>query len=89
MSFIYGNVQLGALEEINIFDMLVVPEELVELCSETMATTYGDGADNNFNAVLNQGKLLKGAGRTPIYLCSQDMKTLYVTSKEKINKEYH
>lgn len=89
MSFINGNVQLGTLEEINIFDMLVVPEELVELCSETMVTTYGEGAENNFNAVLSQGKALKNAGRTPIYLCSQDMKTLYVTSREKINKEYH
>lgn len=82
-------VSLGNLEEMNLMDMLIVPEQLVELCSETMVSTYGEEESNTFYTVLLKGKALKDAGRTPIYLCSQDMKTLFVTSREKINKEYH
>lgn len=50
---------------------------------------YGNSPNNNFEFVLQQGDVLKGAGRTPIYLCTQDMKTLYVTTVEKINKQYN
>jgi hypothetical protein len=70
-------------------DMLIVPEELVILCSEQMILTYGNDPENNFEFVLKQGEILKGVGRTPVYLCTQDMKNLVVTSREKINKQYN
>jgi hypothetical protein len=83
-------VDITKLSESELMEMLVVPEDLVQLCSETMMTEYGDeGVDNNFEVVLKQGSVLKKAGRTPVYLCTQDMKVIYVTSMEKISKNYH
>lgn len=82
-------MSLVNLAEVDITEMLVVPEELVMLCSEQMILMYGNSPNNNFEFVLQQGDVLKGAGRTPIYLCTQDMKTLYVTTVEKINKQYN
>ncbi|MGZ4849820.1 MAG: hypothetical protein ACXV2C_00375 [Candidatus Bathyarchaeia archaeon] len=78
-----------SFSEVDISDMLVVPEELVIMCSEQMILLYGEEADNNFEVVLSQGDELKAAGRTPIYLCTQDMKMLFVTTVEKINKQYN
>ena len=76
--------------ETDLMNMMIVPEELVELCSTTMVQEYGDdGFENNFRNILAQGFTFRSAGLTPVYLCSQDMKNLYVTSVEKINKQYH
>lgn len=80
---------MTTISEHEFTDMLIVPEELVILCSEQMIITYGEEPENNFEFVLKQGKILKGAGRTPVYLCTQDMKNLFVTTKEKINKQYN
>jgi hypothetical protein len=76
------------ISEVELRDMLVVPEELVVMCSEQMGVMYGT-QENNFDVVLKQGGELKSAGRTPIYLCTQDMKHIYVTSVESINKQYN
>lgn len=90
MEYVRGSdVKLGRLEEVDMMDMLVVPEDIVALCAQTMSSTYGQSAENNFANVLSQGKVLKDNDRTPVYLCSQDMTMIYVTSKEKINKDYH
>jgi hypothetical protein len=78
------------VKEQELMDMLVVPEEMVELCSTTMVSAFGDeGLDNNFKTVLNKGEIFKNAGLTPVYLCSQDMKTICVTSVEKIKNTFH
>lgn len=91
MDILNGNVELGVpnFSDEELAKMLIVPEDIVELCSQTMVSTYGGDEENNFQVVLRQGNILKVAGRTPVYLCTQDMKTLYVTSVEKVQKQYH
>lgn len=80
---------IGLVPDKELSNMYIVPEELVMLCSEQMVTMYGPTDENNFEIVLKQGQILKGVGRTPVYLCTPDMKNLTVTTVEKINKQYN
>lgn len=80
---------IGLVPDKDLSNMYIVPEELVMLCSEQMVVMYGPNEDNNFDIVLKQGDVLKAAGRTPVYLCTPDMKNLTVTTIEKINKQYN
>jgi len=69
--------------------MLIVSEELITLCADTYVQTFGNEEENHFGILLEQGSILRQAGRTPVYLCTQDMKVIYVTSLEKVQKQYH
>jgi hypothetical protein len=85
-----GNVEImQKITEADLAEMLVVPEDVVTLCSDTMVEAYGSDTENNFSVVLKKGAILKEAGRTPIYLCTQDMTHIYVTSVEKLKKQYN
>jgi hypothetical protein len=85
-----GNADImHTVSEAEIADMLVIPEDVVLLCSETMVELYGANSENNFAIVLQRGAVLKEAGVTPVYLCTQDMTYIYVTSVEKLKKQYH
>ena len=81
--------KLVNITDVELAEMLIVPEELVIMCAEQMVMMYGADTENTFNFVLKRGEELKFAGRTPVYLCTQDMKHVYVTSLESINKQYN
>jgi len=66
-------------------NMQIVPEEIVEYCANQLPKDE----DNNFSMFLKVAKQLRRAGLTPIFLCSQDLRDLYVTSEEKLQKKFH
>jgi len=62
----------------------VVPEEVVKSCAD-----YLRGEENNFQLFLDVAKQFRYAGLTPIFLCSESMKDLYVTTEENLQKKFH
>ncbi|CAB4131698.1 hypothetical protein UFOVP132_216 [uncultured Caudovirales phage] len=66
-------------------NMQIVPEEIVEYCARQLPSDE----DNNFAMFLKVAKQLRYAGLTPIFLCSENMRDLYVTSEEKLQKKFH
>lgn len=80
-------LDLRKLSASELADMLVLPEEWVMMCSEEMHLT--DQTENSFDIVLAKGKILRNEGRTPIYLTTQNFDTIFVTSAERLSKQYH
>lgn len=66
-------------------NMQIVPEEIVEYCAKQLPSDE----DNNFATFLKVAKQLRYAGLTPVFLCSENMRDLYVTSEEKLQKKFH
>jgi hypothetical protein len=66
-------------------NMQIVPQEIVEYC----AAQIPDDGENTFKEFLKVAKQLKYAGLTPVFLCSDDLRDLYVTSHEKLQKKFH
>lgn len=62
----------------------IVPEEVVRYCAQQLR-----GEENNFKLFLNVAKEFRHAGLTPIFLCSESMKDLYVTTEENLQKKFH
>lgn len=63
----------------------IIPEEMIVLC----ASQFGPEEENNFKVCLDIGNTFKKAGLTPIYMCKDDFVDIYVTSKEKLTRDYH
>ena len=66
-------------------DLYVVPEEIVKQCAYAMQ----DDEQNTFNSFLAAAQEFREAGLTPLYLCSQNMKDMYVTTEEKMRKKFY
>ena len=64
----------------------VVPEEIIEYCA---AQTQMIGEDNTFKEILDAGKMFRKAGLTPIFMCSNTLQDVFVTTKEKLQKKLH
>lgn len=69
----------------SIENLHVIPEEMVILC----ASQFGPTEENGFVNSIKMANEYKLAGLTPIYLCDNNMKDIYVTSIEKLKKLYH
>ena len=65
-------------------NMRLVPEDIIKWCASQL-----DGEENNFELCLDVAKELRDAGLTPVYLCSESLKDLFVTTKEKLQKKLH
>jgi len=65
-------------------DLYVVPEEIVRKCAEDLITD----PSNNFLYLLENHKIFKDAGLTPIFL-TKDMVEITITTVEKIRKLLH
>lgn len=68
----------------SIENMQIVPEEIIEYCAKQL-----HGEENHFELFLNVAKEFKMAGLTPVFLCSNNLKDLFVTTKEKLQKKFH
>lgn len=64
-------------------DVYEVDESLIR----TSAALSGN--DNSFVTILSLGDEYREAGLTPVYYCCDKTKTIYVTTKEKIDRKYH
>jgi hypothetical protein len=65
--------------------LYVVPEEIVKQC----ALAFAEDEENTFKNFLNVGREFRAAGLTPLYLCTENMKDMYVTTEEKMRKKLH
>lgn len=68
----------------SIKNMQIVPEEIVQYCADQL-----EGEENTFENFLLVAKELRLAGLTPVFLCSNTLKDLYITSLEKLQRKLH
>ena len=66
-------------------NLYVVPEEIVQQCAYAMR----DDDQNTFKNFLTVAQEFREAGLTPLYLCTQNMKDMYVTTEEKMRNKMH
>jgi hypothetical protein len=64
-------------------DLWSVSQEMVEWCAAQCA----DDDQNSFKRLLIAAKEFKDAGLTPVFLCSESLKDLYVTTAESLKKK--
>jgi hypothetical protein len=62
----------------------IVSEGMIELCAANM-----ENEDNNFQKMLDSGKLFRDAGLTPVFLCSETLQDISVTTMEKMRNLLH
>ena len=63
----------------------LVPEDIIEFCAGQFSPTE----ENSFRNVLNAADEFRDAVLTPIFLCTETLKDLFVTTKEKLEKKLH
>lgn len=68
-----------------LYGLQIVPEDMIEFC----AKQFAPNEENSFRDILNAADEFRDAGLTPIFLCSETLKDLFVTTKEKLQKKYH
>jgi hypothetical protein len=66
-------------------NMQIVPEEMIRYC----AAQIPEDADNTFSRFLKIGVQLRNAGLTPIFICSDTLQDLMVTTEERLQKKLH
>ena len=66
-----------------IVDLQTVSQEMVEWCAEQCA----DDDQNSFKRLLVAAKEFRNAGLTPVFLCSDTLRDLYVTTVERLKKK--
>ena len=69
----------------NTSSLYVVPEDIIRQCAQAMI----DDETNHFKSFLDVAQEFRQAGLTPMYLCTENMKDMYVTTEEKIRKKMH
>lgn len=64
-------------------NLKIIPEYVLHNCA--------DNADQEsmFQKCIYFGEIFRKVGLTPMYLCDVDKQKVYVTSKEKMNKQLH
>lgn len=65
-------------------NLQIVPEEIVQYCAD-----YLKGEENTFEKFLEVAAEFRAAGLTPVFLCSETLQDLFITTKEKLQKNYH
>lgn len=63
----------------------LVPEDVIEFC----ASQFAPNEENSFRNILNAADEFRDAGLTPLILCTDSLKDLFVTTKEKLQKKLH
>jgi len=70
---------------INLKRFQIVPKEMIEWC----ANQFGPEEENVFSEFLDVAEIYSEAGLTPVFLCTDTIKDLHITTKEKLQKNYH
>lgn len=66
-------------------NLKVIPEAKMIEC----AGTFGPDEPNKFKQCLEDAMVFRSVGLTPIYLCTSSLKKMFVTTKEKLRREYN
>jgi hypothetical protein len=65
-------------------NMQIVPEEIVQYCADQL-----QGEENTFQNFLEVAAEFRAVGLTPVFLCSKNLKDLFITTQEKLQKKFH
>lgn len=74
------------VETYNLADLNVVDEDFITLAASQF---LGKQEDNVFSRALDKSAEFRKAGLIPVFFCTDDYEILLVTTKERINKQYH
>jgi len=72
-------------QRITLDNLQLISEEIIEYCAEQIA----DDDQNSFRRILSAASEFKEAGLTPVFLCSDTLKDVFVTTAEKLQKKLH
>lgn len=65
--------------------MHVIPEEMIVYC----AAQFGADEDNTFKRFLDVAHEFRRAGLTPVFLSTEKLEDLMITTQEKLEKKLH
>lgn len=63
----------------------IVPEEMIIYC----ARQFSEDEDNAFKRFLEFAREFRAVGLTPIFLSTERLEDLMITSQEKLEKKLH
>ena len=66
-------------------ELQVVPEQIVKYC----AGQFSHGEENTFKDFLEVAEEFRDAGLTPVFLTTDRLKDLFVTTEEMIKNKFH
>lgn len=72
-------------DKINLKNIKIVPEETIIQCAKDLSNEKR----NTFEDLLDEAYYFRMVGLSPVFITTSNMKNLFVTSKEKLRKEYH
>ena len=72
-------------DKIKLTNLKIVPEEIIIQCAKDLSNEQR----NTFEDLLDEAYYFRMVGLSPVFITTSNMKNLFVTSKEKLRKEYH
>lgn len=66
-------------------NLKIVPEEIIIDCAKDLEHVE----NNNFKKLLKEAEQYKMLDLTPIFISTPDMKNIFITSLEKMQKKYN
>jgi hypothetical protein len=72
-------------DEVKLTNLKIVPEEIIIQCAKDLSNKER----NTFEDLLDEAYYFRMVGLSPVFITTSNMKNLFVTSKEKLRKEYH
>ena len=65
--------------------MHIIPEEMIVYC----ASQFAPDEDNTFKRFLEVASEFRDAGLTPVFLSTEKLEDLMITTQEKLQKKLH
>ena len=72
-------------DKIKLKNLKIVSEETIIQCAKDLSNEQR----NTFEDLLNEAYYFRMVGLSPVFITTSNMKNLFVTSKEKLRKEYN
>tara|TARA_Y100000389_G_scaffold18053_1_gene15730 strand:- start:4854 stop:5081 length:228 start_codon:yes stop_codon:yes gene_type:complete len=72
-------------DRVKLTNLKIVPEETIIQCAKDLSNEQR----NTFEDLLDEAYYFRMVGLSPVFITTSNMKNLFVTSKEKLRKEYH
>ena len=77
---------MKTLYGVPLLDLKILPESMIEEAADIYRK---EDPENSFIRLLRAGEEFKEAGLTPIFLCSETLQDLFVTTAEMLQKKLH
>jgi hypothetical protein len=72
-------------QRVTLDNLQLISEEIIQYCADAIA----DDDQNSFERILGAAHEFKDAGLTPVFLCSDTLKDVFVTTAEKLQRKLH